>query len=496
MLEMLFVSIGLLVLLALAAGFIFLLYLLIKKLMNQDQSVTPSSDGERPRGRSLKGLADSLSIRSLVIGVLTILMLIPLSMVDGIVQERQGLYRSVLSDIANRWGHQQVLKGPMLVVPYVEKHVVEETVTDKEGEERTKTRVIFKTLNAVALPEDLKIEANIGGQYRYRGIYESLVYTADVSLSGRFERPDVAGLSEHLHRIDWEKAYLILGLSDTKAINEVAPLVWNGEKKSLSPGTRMTNLIDRGFHSPLGLDTDKTIYRFQLKMSMNGSQGFWFAPFGETTHVRVTSSWPHPSFGGSVLPASHDIRDDGFEADWSIPHLARNYPQLWPAPSEQYDLNEFTAGVELFEPVFLYTKVDRAVKYGILFIALTFLTFLIFELTAQTRLHFVQYGLIGVALSLFYLMLLSFAEHISFMRAYGIASAINIGLITAYAAAATRSARRAVIVLALLSALYILLYSLLQLEDYALLMGTLLLLVVVAVLMYVTRNLRATADAE
>lgn len=191
-----------------------------------------------------------------------------------------------------------------------------------------------------------------------------------------------------------------------------------------------------------------------------------------------------------TLPTSHEITAEGFTSTWAIPHLARNYPQSWVSANAQYNLTEFTAGVDLFEPVFLYSKVTRAAKYGILFVGLTFLTFLIFELTTQIRLHYVQYGLIGVALIIFYLVLLSIAEHTAFLTAYIVAAVINIGLITLYTGAALKSWSKAGVIFVLLSALYAVLYSLLQLEDYALLMGTMLLLSVLMVLMYVTRNLR------
>ncbi len=170
-------------------------------------------------------------------------------------------------------------------------------------------------------------------------------------------------------------------------------LSWNGEARGLAPGTRLTELLGNGFHAPLWpLNPSSGGHDFSLTLSVNGSQGFRFAPFGEETSLHMTSTWPHPSFQGSVLPSSYETRDDGFEATWSIPHLARNYPQLWTSPTQQYNLDEFVTGVNLFEPVFLYTKVTRAVKYGLLFVGLTFLTFLMFELASSARLHLVQYG--------------------------------------------------------------------------------------------------------
>ncbi len=476
----------------LLGGVAALIYLGIKKLMANRTSSTSGSEASPSHRPPLK---ESLTVRSIVIGVLALLMLIPLAMVGDMVRERHRLYNSVLTDIAGIWGTQQTFKGPILVVPYTEKTLVQETVKDeKTGEETTTSQAVFQNFSAVVLPKGLSIEVELQEQLRHRGIYKSLVYAAELQVQGHFEPPDLSSISENLHRTDWDKAYLVVSISDTRAINEVSALTWNGQPQSLAPGTRLTDLLGSGFHAPVKmLPPDGAPYNFHLSLSVNGSQGFRFAPFGEDTQVQMTSSWPHPSFQGSALPAHYETHEAGFEATWSIPHLARNYPQLFAYPKRTFELDEFLAGVDLFEPVFLYSKVTRAVKYGLLFVGLTFLVFLIFELVYSLRLHFVQYGLIGIALTLFYLTLLSFAEHINFFRAYVLASAVSIGMITCYTGAVIRSWQRTAVVAALLTTLYTLLFSLLQLEDYALLMGTVLLLIIVAVLMILTRNLRSDA---
>jgi len=206
----------------------------------------------------------------------------------------------------------------------------------------------------------------------------------------------------------------------------------------------------------------------------------------------MQSTWPHPSFVGSTLPNQYEISDEGFSANWSVPHLARNYQQTWVDTQRNINLFEFTAGVSLFEPVSLYSQVTRAVKYGLLFIGLTFLTLFIFELSIKRRLHMVQYALIGIALSLFFLVLLSLSEHIAFIKAYFSAALLSISMISGYVWMALRNAQRAATVFLLLTALYAVLYSLLQFEDYALLVGTALLVFVVMALMYVTRNIQKT----
>jgi len=450
---------------------------------------TPLGTAAEASKATLNRLKGSLTIRAFVIGFLALLMLIPLGSVNNMVRERHGLYRTALADIAGIWGSQQTILGPALVVPYTEAHEVEETAEDKDGREYTKTRTIYRHRLAVALPDELSIDVDIREEYRHRGLYNALVYGAEVGMTGSFSSPAIESLTDELHEIDWDRAYLVVGLTDTRAINEASSLLWQGQERTLAPGTQLTDILASGFHAPLGtIDPSQKNHAFELQLDFNGSEGFRFAPFGETTEVHLSSSWPHPSFQGSTLPNSYEIRDDGFEASWSIPHLTRNYPQLFANNLESYDLQEFLTGVDLFEPVFLYSKVTRAVKYGLLFIALTFLTFLSFELAAGARLHIVQYGLIGVSLALFYLTLLSLAEHISFLGAYAIAAAINIGMIGLYTLAITRRASRAAIIVVVLSALYAILFSLLHLESYALLLGTALLVSVVGVLMFLTRN--------
>ncbi len=477
-----------LILLAVFICFCLVIYLLVRKFIKVN-----SADMDNVKGvykGVLKNMNQNLTMRGIVIGIIAIVMLIPLSMFESVVHERNGLYRNVLQEISNTWGGQQILQAPILVIPFIEEHVSKETTTDENYREKTKTKTKYITRYAVYLPQDLQIDVDLFEEHRKRGIYDSLVYKADILLSGSFKKPDVESMSEHIHRIDWDKAFVILGLSDTRAIDNVTPLSWNGIENGFNSGTKLTKLLEYGFHASLAdFDASKDVHAFNAKLSIKGSKGFRFAPFGEETIVTMKSSWPHPSFQGMTLPTEYVINDDGFTSMWSIPHLARNFPQSWEATSETYNLYEINAGVDLFEPVFLYSKMIRAVKYGILFVGLTFLTFLIFELTMRARLHFVQYGLIGIALSLFYLVLLSVAEHTQFLTAYIIAGAINVGLITLYTAAALKSWSRATLIFVLLVALYAVLYSLLQLEDYALLMGTMLLLFVLMVLMYVTRNL-------
>lgn len=451
--------------------------------------------------RNKKGhltFGNAITLRVILIGFLTLLMLIPLSMVNDIIKERSNRYHGILNEIAYSWGASQTFQGPILVVPYVEHLVSVDTVTGEDGISKTVSRDIFKDKTAIFLPDQLNINANLKEEYRYRGIYESLVYKADIDVNGLFNLTPLLQDLGTRKRIVWDKAYLAIGLTDTKAILKTDLLTWNDKSVKLTPGTRLPELLPNGFSAPLKsaeLGSDQIQHNFKLRLSAKGSKGFSFLPFGETTTAHITSSWSHPSFQGNVPPAKFEVDEEGFSAQWSIPHLARNYPQFWIKESLNVKgLNEVVSGVDLFEPVSLYSTTDRSIKYGIIFITLTFMTLFIFELINKTRLHIVQYAVVGFSLSIFYLILLSVAEQLGFLLAYQVASAITVLLISMYTFLLLRKFSSTLIILFLLGGLYAALYFILQLEDYALLIGTGLLLFISIVLMLVTSRLHVTGD--
>ena len=462
---------------------------------NQPESASPEpGEPHRSAAGALRRLAATLRasvlMRFLTVGALVLAMQLPLGMVEGVVDERGIRHHGVEREIAEQWGHRQRLVGPILVVPYREKIVSSKKIFDDLGRWRQVAETDFLARIAVALPETLSLDLTLNTERRRRGLFDVLVYSGEVAIDAHFARPDIAGLSDKEIEIDWDKAGIVVGLSDTQAVKSVTAATWQGRERSVAPNPDVSGLVDNGFHVPLDAWTEASgPARFTLAFALNGSKGFDFAPLGEASRVAMRADWPHPSFQGAALPVAHRIGDDGFEAEWRIPSLARAYPQLWTHPMPRYKLNGVVAGVDLAEPVDLYTRLTRATKYGVLYVALTFLTFLVFELTIRARLHLVQYGLIGLALSLFYLTLLSLAEHIAFASAYLAASAVIVGLVTLYAWAALRRLATAAVAGLALAALYAVLYTLLQMEDFALLAGTGLLLLVLALLMLVTRNL-------
>lgn len=430
---------------------------------------------------------DSLTARTLAIGLLALLMLIPLAFVEDIVTERGARHAEVLADIGGTWGRSQTLAGPVLAVPFTEASVVEETVVGEDGASGTRERTVRRQRVAHFLPTMLDIDVRLDDEERRRGLFRARVYTAEIALEARFDPIDVAPLSDTLERVHWERAWIDVGLSDTRAIGEVSTFDWDGEAIPLAPGSRL-QALPSGFHATLTELAPERSHTLVARLLVRGSGDFRFAPFGEETTASVRSDWPHPSFRGDALPSERDVSDAGFAATWRLPHLARNYPQAWTGAPGQ-DLFELTAGASLFETVSLYSQVTRAVKYGLLFVGLTYLALLAFESALGRPLHALQYALVGVALCVFFLVLLALAEHVGFTLAYASAAALSVAMIALYTAAVLRSAARGFAVLALLAGLYAILFSLLRLEDYALLLGTALLVAIVAVLMAATRNL-------
>jgi inner membrane protein len=233
---------------------------------------------------------------------------------------------------------------------------------------------------------------------------------------------------------------------------------------------------------------------FSFSVELNGSQSLSFIPLGKQTDVQLTSTWSNPSFSGAFLPASRDINEKGFNASWKVLNLNRNFPQQW--IGNEYIVSESSFGVDFLLPVDHYQKNTRSAKYAIMFIGLTFVAFLLFELISKRKIHPVQYLLVGGALCVFYTLLVSFSEHIGFFWAYTISSVATIALISLYFNSIIGSARSTSLLSLMLVGLYLFLFTILQLQDYALLMGSIGLFAVISVVMYVSRRVDWYAGGE
>jgi inner membrane protein len=422
---------------------------------------------------------DSPLVRALLIGFLILLLLIPLVAVSGLVREREERRASVEREVSEKWGAEQSLLGPVLSVPY-RFHSV-----GARGE------VLTQIGQTSFLPAVLEITGEMRPEVRYRGIYEVVLYQVELRWSGEFEPPDLGAWKIPPEDILWDEAALVVGIPDLRGIQRAVAVRFRDEDLHFEPGPGAAAFCGSGIHARIpGLSpAAQGPLPFSFELQLNGSRELHFSPLGKETRVSIASRWPNPSFTGQFLPVSRDVKPDGFRAEWDISYLTRPFPQQWKDQEVTPEtLSQWRGGVTLFQPVDAYAKTSRTLKYGVLFLFMTFAVYFLFEILGRLRIHPFQYLLVGFALSLFYLLLLSLAEHVGFGPSFLLASASTVGLIAAYSGSVLASNRRALAMGIGLSGLYGYLYLLLQVEDYALLLGSLGLFVLLATAMILTRR--------
>ena len=434
-----------------------------------------------------------LLFKLVIVAALMCLLLIPLDMISGLVSERQQQRQTVLKDIAQSASGTQQVTGPVVVVPYRVRTMEKvEVVIQQGGQANTVVRekeVLTDHLRTI-LPSTLTIDAQVKTATLYRGLYQALTYTAEAKLAGSFEI-DLADLARD-PSVTVGEAYLAVGISDVRGIRNTPHLDWQGAALPLQPDSKL-DMLGAGVHAPLrGLDSTMAVtYRFTLPLQLLGTEALSFVPVGKDTRAQVAANWPHPSFFGHSLPTHRTIRADGFAADWQTSwfntNLNRVVEQL--ISKGEHGLDGHAFGVRFIQPVDEYQQAERALKYAILFVLLTFAGFFLFEVLKSLPIHAMQYALVGAALAMFYLLLIALSEHLDFASAYAIASAACVSLIAFYLAHVLRRWQRGLGFGALLALLYATLYGLLRSEDNALLLGSLLLFVALAAVMVLTRRL-------
>ncbi|MDK2122438.1 cell envelope integrity protein CreD [Parachitinimonas caeni] len=427
----------------------------------------------------------ALVLKMLAIGVLALILLVPLSLVSGLVSERMAYRESAQQSLSLGEGGSQTVSGPVLVLPYREKRTVVDRNSNAEREE-------WIDKAHYLLPEKLSIGGPLNPEQRKRGIYRFLGYKADIALAGSYTVPNLASLARGAE-LEWGTPYLSLGIRDIRGIQQSPVLQWAGQSYAFMPGTRMRQ-FGSGIHAPLpALDPAGGNLAFQFNLLLNGMGSIEILPLGRDTEVALRSSWPHPSYYGAYLPdsSSPPPSADGFAARWRTSWFSTNARERFDECLEGHceKLEEARFGVKLIEPVDVYLKTDRAVKYGFLFVFLTFGAFFLTEVLRRVAVHPVQYGLVGMSLALFFLLLLSLAEHMPFVLAYLVAASACVLQNSLYVRHVLRHRWGGVGFGALLTALYGMLYSLLQSEDQALLMGALLLFGLLTLVMVLTRHL-------
>ena len=425
-------------------------------------------------------LFQSTTFKVLGIGFLALLMLIPLAQVQGLIGERYALREQAVSSIAQRWGGQQQLGGPVLAIP-------------KRERVSTSNGWITQESTEILLPDRLDIRGTLAPDIRRYGIYDTPIYTAELKLSGNFLAADFKSLHTAETTYVWDHAELRLPVSDVGGLRRVSSLSFAGEQYNFGPGNGEVGNVST-IAVPLdvfklGVTELKESYPFELTLTLAGTQSLHLLPLARRTEAALAAPWPDPGFDGAFLPAERRVDEHGFSASWQALDLNRSFGQHWQQDAQHgQSVGLAGFGLTLYQPVGIYQQNERAGKYGVLFIGLTFVAFFLFEVLKKLRVHPVQYLLIGLALTAFYVVLLALSEQLGFAWAYLAAAAAVAVIVGGYAIAVLRSRRTGLSLGALLALVYALLYGLIVSEQYSLLMGALAMLAVVAALMYLTRK--------
>ena len=409
--------------------------------------------------------------------LLTMLMFVPLILISFVIEDRVSYRRDAVREVSHHWGGPVNLSGPVMVIPVERTRT--RTVKDEDGSRRTET---FQEASPpiILRPETLDITADARSEVRRRGIFEVPVFAADMGMRFDFDLARIDGTTRPDETILWGRTTMVIFMPATRSFTGQTVLRAGERRFDLEPGTPIEHTS--GIHAALG--DPRGLSNFDLKMGLNGANDLSFAPSARQTNVTLVSDWPHPSFSGDFLPKDREVREDGFSASWEIPHLARDAAQV----SRGHEWTGMRFGVRFYSPVDIYQKTQRAVKYGILFVALTFLTVFLTERLSARRVHAAQFVLIGIAQCVFFLLLLSLAEQLGFTLSYLLAGGATVTLITFYGATGLGLGRKWWSLGGSLAVLYGTLYLILRSTDYALLAGSLLAFVAVAVVMMMTRR--------
>ena len=477
-------------------------------------SQSPQSVSVPPIPPARGGGERSPGVKLVIAVLIAVALMVPLLMVYGLLWDRQQQAETAQASIGQGWGGQQTIGGPVIVIPY---RATETQTVQENG--RDVTRTVNTIRNLYLSPQANKADVAIKPEKRKKAIYETVVYESQIAGSADFVLPaDIARYGVTREALMLDRAEVRLGVSDARGLVDGNSLAVNGAPVPLQPGKGLASTGNSGTFAFVDWTAGAPL-KVDYRIGVRGLGDFKLIPRGVDTRWTVKSSWPNPSFGGDFLPAKRSVTASGFTATYAIPNLALGQAQVLtgdlsppvatnygtrdayavavsaPAANDGSGTMETSGGtakaiaISLIEPVDLYSQVDRSIKYGFLFIGFTFVAFLMFDIIAGARVAAAEYLLTGVALVLFFVLLLAFAEVIGFTPAYMLASAGIIGLLTFYSAAVLKSWKRARFLAAMLIGLYALLYVLLNLEAYSLLIGSVLMFFALAGVMYMTRNI-------
>ncbi len=430
---------------------------------------------------------NSITARMLVVGFLLIVLLIPLSFVQSLISERTFRQQEVIKEVNDKWGREITISGPILKIPY--KTYSQERIFNQElkkYEVKTNTTIhhIF------IFPDTLNSNSIIETKPLKRSIYQTVVYTTTIQLDGSFSIPDFSEYDIATNDIIWEKTQLILQTSNLKGIKETVHIQLQDSSYDLIPKYD-TNYLKTILSKPISgfKELAKKDISFNSKLVINGSESLKFIPIGKITTASMQSNWHSPGFTGEYLPddKTKKISNNGFQANWKVLETNRRFEQVF------FDtlpgLTSFAFGTNLVNPVDDYQKTERTAKYGFMVIGLTFLVFLLIQIVSKIYIHPFQYVMIGLALVMFYTLLISISEHSSFLKAYGVASVSVLLLLVLYTKTIFKSFKFPLFIGASLGMLYGFIYVIIQLENYALLVGSIGLFIILSIIMYVSRKI-------
>jgi inner membrane protein len=468
-------------------------------------------------------IRESIMIKLFSIGFLILILLIPSAWISSIMVERQERAEKVIDEVADKWSSNQMISGPILVIPYRKQEIIDR---GKDG-----TEVHEHIEKAFFLPEALNINGTVTPEILHRGIFDAVVYQSDLQIKSTFVKPDFKSLSIPEEMVIWNDAYMVLGITDLGGIADEDPVLTVGGKRltaepSNGIGVLVTNntlpgasdhytetssdyteaasadyvrsssgevrssagiVMKLGWENPESFKGDVAV-----KLSLKGSKRLDFIPAGKTTTVTLGGTWSNPSFDGEFIPATREVTDSGFNATWKVLHFNRPFSQQW--TKENLQLSGADFGVKLLIPVDQYQKSIRTSKYSVLIILLTFIALFLVEITQKIRIHPFQYILIGAALIIYYTLLLSFSEHVGYNIAYVVASLATVILISLYSTTFLKNTRLVVLFTLVLLVFYTFIFVIILQQDFSLLLGSVGLFIIISLLMYFSRKVKWYED--
>jgi len=438
---------------------------------------------------------ESVMIKLLSIGFLILILLIPVAWITSVIEERQTRAGEVVGEITSKWSDGQTITGPVLMIPFtkIEKSVRWEKGVQIEEKVETVHRAYF-------LPQYLKAGGDMRPEVLHRGIYEAVVYESSVDLAATFDDISFDKWSIPDGQVHWNEATLVLGVTDLRGITE-NPAITSGDKTFGSEPSSDVGLAggpadfnksrstSPGITAFMGWKSRADVLKdFNIHLQFRGSEQLYFVPAGKTTEVNLAGAWATPSFDGQMLPAQREVSEGAFKASWKILSYNRPFAQQWLNAEQSLTGSEF--GVKLLIPADQYQKSIRTAKYGVLVIVLAFTALFLVEISNKIRIHPFQYILIGVALTIYYTLLLSFSEHFGYNNAYIIASLSTVVLVTLYSITFLKSRWIVATFAGLMSVFYGFIFVIIQAEDFSLLIGSVGLFMIIAAIMYFSRNIK------